>query len=223
MTDRDATTGPIDGNSGLRASSIITALVERGDGEGLRVGNLLDVLHERAFGMAMLLFVLPNCLPVPGIPYVSTITGIPICLFALQMMLGRSRPWLPDGIARRRIPQHRVRAVWRKALPVFQRVERYIRPRQLALTNQAAERLLALLILVLATILALPIPAGNLLPGWAIMLLSLGLMERDGRLVLAGIGASVIALLWISVLLVAGEQIFQWLRTAIPALLAGFA
>lgn len=205
----------IDGNSGQRASAIISALVERGETVPLRIRDLLDALHERAFGMAMLVFVLPNCPPMPGIPYVSTLTGAPICLFALQMLFGMERPWLPAGIARRQIPQHRVRGVWRRLLPPFQRVERIVRPRHLALTSQMAERMLAGIVFVLAAILALPIPAGNLLPSWAIMLLSLGLMERDGRLVMFGVATSIVALAWVGALLVAGDQLLIWLQALV--------
>lgn len=202
----------LDGNSSRRASTILSALVERGDTRPLRIADLLDALHERAFGMAMLIFVLPNTPPIPGIPYVSTLTGIPICLFALQMLFGLDRPWLPQRLARREIPQRRVRAAWRKILPAFVRVERYVRPRHLALTSELAERLLALVIVALAVVLALPIPAGNLLPAWAIALLALGLMERDGRLVIAGLVMTVIAAAWLTALLLAGEQAYQWLR-----------
>jgi hypothetical protein len=212
VTDLAVLPAELDGNSGRRASIIVSALVERGETKALRVGDLLDALHERAFGMAILIFILPNSLPMPGIPYVSMVTGIPICLFALQMLFGMSRPWLPHRIARREIPQRRIRLVWKKILPAFVRVERFVRPRHLALTSQFAERLLALVILALAIILALPIPAGNLLPAWAIALLALGLMERDGRLVIAGLIGSVVALAWIAALLIAGEQVFQWLK-----------
>jgi hypothetical protein len=212
VTDLAVLPPGLDGNSGRRASTILSDLVDRGETKALRVGDLLDALHERAFGMAILIFILPNSLPMPGIPYVSMVTGIPICLFALQMLFGMSRPWLPHRIARREIPQRRIRVVWKKILPAFVRVEKFVRPRHLPLTSQFAERLLALVILVLAIILALPIPAGNLLPAWAIALLALGLMERDGRLVIAGLIGSVIALAWIAALLIAGEQVFQWLK-----------
>lgn len=202
----------LDGNSGGRASTILSGLIGRAETGALHIGDLLDALHERAFGMAMLIFVLPNTPPMPGIPYVSSLTGIPICLFALQMLFGLERPWLPQGIARKKIPQKRIQAAWRRILPAFLWAEKFIRPRHLALTSQVAERLLALVILLLAIVLALPIPAGNLLPAWAIALLSLGLMERDGRLVIAGLVMSVIAAAWLVALLLMGEQLFEWLR-----------
>jgi hypothetical protein len=212
VTDLAVLPPELDGNSGRRASTIISALVERGESKPLRVGDLLDALHERAFGMAILIFVLPNTPPMPGIPYVSSLTGVPICLFALQLIFGMHRPWLPAGAARREIPQRRVRTVWKRILPAFLRVEKYVRPRHLALTSQFAERLLAVLIFVFGFVMALPIPAGNLLPAWAITLLALGMMERDGRLVIAGLIASAIALAWTAALLIAGEQVFQWLK-----------
>lgn len=215
MSDTAALPPELDGNSGQRVSAILGALVARGEQRSLRISDLLDALHERAFGMVILVFALPNCPPMPGIPYVSTLTGIPICLFALQMLFGMPRPWLPARIAARQLPQRRVAGIWRRIEPAFRKIERIIRPRNLALTSQTAERMLAVLILVLAVILALPLPAGNLLPAWAIALLALGLMERDGRLVAIGIVASVVALAWIAALLVAGEQLYHWLRLAV--------
>ena len=59
-------------------------------------------------------------------------------------------------------------------------------------------------------ILALPIPAGNLLPAWGVLLLSLGIAERDGRVVIGGLVGSVIALAWIGVLAVAGSYLAAW-------------
>jgi hypothetical protein len=213
VTDQPVLPPELDGNSGRRASAIISALVERGEIQALRVRDLLDALHERAFGMAILIFVLPNTPPMPGIPYVSTLTGIPICLFALQLIFGLHRPWLPSGMARREIPQRRIRGVWKKILPVFLRVEKYVRPRHLALTSQFAERLLAVVIFGFGFVMALPIPAGNLLPAWAVTLLSLGMMERDGRIIVAGLVMTVMAVAWLAALLIAGEQAFQYLRT----------
>ena len=43
----------------------------------------------------------------------------------------------------------------------------------------------------LAAILALPMPGGNFLPGTSILLLALALLEKDGKLALAGIAFSV--------------------------------
>jgi hypothetical protein len=47
---------------------------------------------------------------------------------------------------------------------------------------------------VLALVLSLPIPFGNLLPAFAIALMALGLLEEDGVCVLAGLVVAAISL-----------------------------
>ena len=99
-----------------RGSDIIDLLL-RNEGERLRLSELLDGLHERAFGIAMALLVLPNCLPMPGIPYMSTLTGVPILMLAAQLMLGRDEPWLPQRIARWGMSRDRLARLWRRVRP----------------------------------------------------------------------------------------------------------
>jgi hypothetical protein len=113
----------------------------------------------------------------------------------------------------------RLARLWLKVRPTVLRLERHLRPRLAPPTAPRAERAWAGLIALLALILALPIPAGNLLPAWGIVLLALGITERDGRVVLAGLVASVAALAWIAVLAMAGSylaglagQAWDWLR-----------
>ncbi len=202
-----------------RASDIIDRLLARSDSDRLLLGELLSGLHERAFGLAMVLLVLPNCLPMPGIPYMSTVTGVPILILAAQLLLGRQDPWLPARMARWGVARARLGGIWRRVRPGVVRVERHLRPRLVSLTTHPAERFLAAIIVLLAFILTLPIPAGNLLPAWGILLLALGITERDGHVVIAGLFAAVIALCWIAALAIVGSYLvglagsaWQWLR-----------
>jgi hypothetical protein len=48
---------------------------------------------------------------------------------------------------------------------------------------------------VLAIVLFLPIPLGTIVPGFAISLLAIGILERDGIAVLLGMAAGAIGLL----------------------------
>ena len=50
-----------------------------------------------------------------------------------------------------------------------------------------------LVCLMLSLVLVLPIPLGNMLPALAICLLALGILERDGLWVLAGLAAAAAA------------------------------
>ena len=76
----------------------------------------------------------------------------------------------------------------------MQRVERrLLTPRLAALTSPAAERWIGGAIVVLAVVLSLPIVFGNQPPALAIALIALGLIEKDGAFVIAGLVAGIAA------------------------------
>lgn len=65
--------------------------------------------------------------------------------------------------------------------------------------------------LVLAAIIVLPIPLGHLVPGAAISVMGLGLIERDGLAVLAGFmigGVAMVVVMFATIGLVAAGQSF---------------
>ncbi|MDZ4878894.1 MAG: hypothetical protein CLLPBCKN_008332 [Chroococcidiopsis cubana SAG 39.79] len=62
------------------------------------------------------------------------------------------------------------------------------------ITSRLAQRLLGLFILLMAIVIALPIPLGNMLPAIAIVVISLGMSEGDGLLVIVGVVAASIIL-----------------------------
>jgi hypothetical protein len=65
-------------------------------------------------------------------------------------------------------------------------LERLLKPRLLFITSATGERIIGGLCLVLAIVLAMPIPLGNMLPAFAISLMALGVLERDGIWVVIG-------------------------------------
>ncbi len=173
------------------ASQVLRALAADADPR-LSLEELTRRLDDRSFGIVFLVLALINCMPLP--PGVSTVTGVMMMLTAVQLVLGRHRLWLPGFAARRTIPRAGFRAAVQRALPLLRRFERMCRPRQSWLTRGLSERLLGGVILVLAFVITLPIPVvGNIPPGIAVAIIAVGLLERDGLAVLAGLAAGVIA------------------------------
>lgn len=163
--------------------------------ERIAVQDLLDLLHDRALGALLLVFALPNVLPAP--PGLSAVLGAPLLFLAAQLALGR-RPWLPRVIAARSMPRSHFAALTQRAAPWLAHAERALRPRLGALARPPLEYLIGAVCLLLALILFLPIPLGNMLPALAICVLALGVLERDGAWVLAGLTVAVaaVALVW---------------------------
>lgn len=174
-----------------RASELLEEFLAHEHGERIALGDLVRILGDRAFGALVLLLAIPNVLPVPGL---STVTGLPIAFVAAQMILGRTQPWLPRRLAAVGMEREGFLRVLRRAHPRMEWIERrLLRERLPALTSPTAERLIGAVMAVLATVLALPIVFGNQPPAFALALLALGLIEKDGAFVVAGLVAGVVA------------------------------
>ena len=158
--------------------------------ERVAIGDLLDALGDRAVGALMFIFAVPNVLPVP--PGVSTVLGTPLIFLSGQLMLGM-KPWLPAVITRRSFSREDFATLVRRVVPWLVRAERLLRPRASALARPPVENLVGLVCLLLACVLVLPIPLGNTLPALSISLLALGVLERDGLWIVAGLVASAVA------------------------------
>lgn len=167
-----------------RTTDVLFEAIARIEGERISIGELIDGLGERAFGILMLLFALPTILPAP--PGMSAVTGMPIVVFSLQLLLGSPHPWLPAFLRRRSILRTDLMNVLTKAEPYLRRVERVTRPRFSWLVEGRFERLAGLIVFLLSIVLILPIFMGNIFPSIAIALIALAIMERDGIAVIAG-------------------------------------
>ena len=152
--------------------------------ERISIADLLIALQDRALAALLLIFALPNVIPVP--PGTSALLGAPLLFLAAQLAFGM-RPWLPRVIAERSMPRAHFAALITRATPWLARAERLLRPRWSALCRPPAEYPVGGVCLLLSLIVFLPIPLGNMLPALAICLLALGILERDGLWVLAGL------------------------------------
>ena len=187
----------------LRTSELLARLAEDHPGPRVSLGDLVDALGERGFGLLILVLALPNVVPGPAIPGFSAIFALPL---GLQLTLRRHEPRLPGWIGRRSLSLDRFRALVARAAPLLRRLEARLRPRGLPLGGWGAPALGAVLV-VLALALAVPVPFGNTPAALAIIIVALGLLERDGRAVAAGVATGAVACAWIAVLLFAGARL----------------
>jgi len=150
----------------------------------LTVGQMLEQFDSRAFGAMLLVFGLLNCLPLP--PGSSTILSLPILLLAPQIAWGSDIPWLPRRLVEHPLKRDDLRGLFRRLTPIVRRMELVTRPRLKILFGPIGERLIGVVCTLLALVLVLPIPLGNLAPGATVAVLALALLQRDGLLALLG-------------------------------------
>ncbi len=196
----DFGSGTSDGAAGedgadSRLSELLVALATRTHRERISIGDLLTALEDRAIAALLFLFAFPNVLPAP--PGLSAILGAPLIFLSAQLALGM-RPWLPRVIADRSMARKDFSAVVTRAQPWLARGEALLRPRLGWMSSPPAERLVGIVCFLLAIVLFLPIPLGNMLPAFAICVMALGVLERDGIWIAAGLVVSVLSagLVW---------------------------
>ncbi len=178
-----------------KLSEILAEIAADGSRTRVSIADLVAAMHGRAFGALLLVFAFPNALP--AIPGTSGILGLPLLFLAFQMMLGRP-PWLPKLISLRSMSRDDFASLVERVNPWLEWADRFTAPRLQVLVTPRAERVIGAIVLVLAVVLTLPIPLGNMLPGLAICLIALGVLERDGLWIGGGVilGVVAVAVVW---------------------------
>ncbi|MBF9047094.1 exopolysaccharide biosynthesis protein [Rhodobacterales bacterium LSUCC0031] len=180
-------------------SARLTRLVADADGDTVTLAWVLDQLHERAFGLFSLVLALPCCIPfLYGVPQV---VALPLLFIAAQIVLGWSVPWLPRQLGERRVTTASLAALAQRADPWLRRIEAVSRPRLAALTRRPLDQLVGLALLVFSISILVPVPGTNTVPGIAVAIMAIGMLQRDGLLVVFGL---ILGAAWIGTLLVAG-------------------
>jgi hypothetical protein len=203
-----APTDECENASRRRFSEVLEDLASR-PSASISVADVLNAFGDKAFGALMLVFAAPNILPLP--PGTSAVLGAPLLFVTAQLMMGRPSLWMPKVICERSIARDSFSTLTSKLTPLLRRSERYLKPRLTTLLNPASERVVGAVCLLLATILFLPIPFGNIPPALAISAFALGILERDGLAALFGwatAAGSVLILAAISSAIVAGITAF---------------
>lgn len=154
--------------------------------------ELVETLGERSFAWTLVLFALVNL--VPMLIGSNMITSIPLILVTAQMALGLPQVHLPDFIMRRQLNRKSFQKLVLRLGPVIRPVERMLRPRHGYLFTPRAERAVAIFLLVVSLALFLPIPLSGYLPAGALFIAGVGLVERDGLVMLGGLLLGAVAL-----------------------------
>lgn len=152
--------------------------------DAISVGEIVDRFGSRAFGALLFIFAIPNVLPLP--PGSSSILGLPLLLLAPQVAIGVRAPWLPRFAKDKTFKAADLQRLFSGIIPRLRSVERISRPRLGFMFGPVGDRLIGLICSLLAFVLILPIPLGNLAPALCIGALALGLFQRDGVIALVG-------------------------------------
>lgn len=164
--------------------------------DGMSLGEFVDALGERAFGIILFAMALPISIPfLYGIPQIM---AVPMIMLSFQMVMGRREPWLPSKFKTRRLDKDGLVKLARFGRKWFGWLEALARPRLTFLSGPSAERFVGLVFIIFCASILVPLPLTNSTPGIALAVAALGLLTRDGLLVLGGL---VMGLAWVTLLI----------------------
>ncbi|MGH7339556.1 MAG: exopolysaccharide biosynthesis protein [Candidatus Rokuibacteriota bacterium] len=180
--------------------------------EGVTLVELRDLVGQDGLMLLTSFLTLVFMVPV-SIPGMSTVFGAGILLIGLSRVFGKQL-WIPRAIGTRVVSTDKLRGAFNRGLVLFQRLERVSRPGRLTwLTAGGVIGLANDLGLVLgAVLLMMPfglIPLSNTLPAIALLLLAIGILQRDGVCMLLGHVMNALTMIYFAVLIGGGGVIIQ--------------
>lgn len=191
------------------ASDVLSDAMGQYHADYVTIGELMYALHERGFGLLMVIFVLPNSVPIPMPPGMTSLFAVPMVFLAVQMIMGRESAWLPTWIERRRLRRTTVAKVISVAAPKLKKIEKLMRPRWTFAATETGEKVIGVFCMIFAISIAIPLPWTNFVPGVGALIMSLGLLSKDGVTVIIGCMIGIIGTLLTVLILIFGVAILK--------------
>ena len=187
----DPSIAPGDDKHPEKLSELLERLA-REAGDRISMGEIATALDDRSFGAFLLVFALPNLIPLP--PGATMVLGLPMVFVAWQMVIGYNKVWLPRALANYSVDRATFERMVSRVSPWLRSAETWVRPRNWPLDGSVRERLFGVFALLLGITCVLPIPFGNWLPAFAVAVLGVAHTERDGNCLALGVVAGFVSI-----------------------------
>lgn len=169
--------------SSIKTSALLEETLQALDGTHVSVGDLMMQFQRRSYGGVLLILAL-----LAMVPGISVFAGIAMIVPAFQLFMGLPAPVFPNFIQQRQVGVSGLQKWGMKIIAGVERLEMLVVPRWPSLSNRLARRLIGLVILFLGIVVSIPFPFSNFPPALATICFALGLLERDGlMIILAGV------------------------------------
>lgn len=189
---------------------VLAHVLSEMDGADSNLRDIIASMGHRAFGPVMVLCGLFLMTPLGIIPGLPAAFGLINIAFAVQLLARRPYPWVPNILAKVRVPHARVATVHAKVSPWLARIDNVISPRLAWATEGVMLALTAFVAILLSTAM---VPLGlipfGVVPAAAILgLMGLALIARDGVLMLIALSVSLGLFGWLISLALKATGVF---------------
>ena len=156
------------------------------DAEEVSVKDVKHEIGERSFGPALAIPAIIEITPIGGIPGLPTVIALLVAIIAAQILFDRDHLWLPGFLERRRMTGKTLAKSMRALRKPADWLDKVLKPRMGWVARDPTLRVMAgIVILLCCTVPPLELlPFASSIPMGAVALIGLGLMARDGLVML---------------------------------------
>jgi hypothetical protein len=193
------------------ASETLRAIGNKPANGSTKISELMEDFHENGILLAMIFFALPVAIPLPYPPGFTTIMGAPLIILSIQMILGSKKVNLPKRINQYELKNSTLKTISNKIVPPVEAIEKYTKPRINFVKSVYCEQIVGFTCLISAISVAIPLPFTNAIPAFGITVMALGMLSRDGFVIIAGFLFSILGLIVAAAFIIASWVTIKYL------------
>lgn len=167
-------------------SETLRELGEKRKNSKTKISQIIEDFHENGILLSMIFFSLPVAIPLPYPPGFTTLMGLPLMILSIQMIFCSKQIKLPQKINDYTIKNSTLKKISDKSVPIIEYIEKYVKPRYSFAKSVYCEQIVGLISLIAAIAVAIPLPLTSAIPALGITIISLGFLNRDGLVIIAG-------------------------------------
>lgn len=167
------------------ATQVLEDVVNQSSSDRVLVNDLVVAMDSVGFGLAIMIFSFAIIIPLP--PPFPSIISIPLVIFSVQMIVGYPAPKLPKRFANLSVKRSVLAMLIQRSSPYIRKVEKILKPRLSFMFHSAVERIIGVFIFIFSSFVLLPMPLSNFIPGLGALVISFGLLGKDGLVTILGI------------------------------------
>lgn len=196
-------------------SQILRDFTDSLTGDHVTLGQMIHAFEDRGLPLLLLAFALLCMVPIP-IPGIHVFLSLPLWVVTGQMVIGQRHIWMPAKVIDHTLPRQTFADVAEKSIPWIQKIERFSRVRLAFLTDGIWYCLAGAISMFFTGVIAIPGPLTNFVPAMAICFIALGLILKDGLLIIGGTILGIVWTIFLSIVYIGTliffiQKAFEWL------------
>ncbi|MDX1950510.1 MAG: exopolysaccharide biosynthesis protein [Rickettsiales bacterium] len=179
--------------------------------EKISILEINEILGRNAIQLLVAFFVLPMLLPVTAFPGLSQIISLILILLLVQLIIGKRIVWLPKKVRFYKIDKNSLLKITNLAIKYHHKFSNFLRPRYLILSTISFNKFHYLYLIFVVLVMALPIPApfANTIPAISIILISIGIVEREGASIIIGYIFGLLGTAYMVLMIILGKEFYS--------------